>query len=339
MAELRELAFKRSVSCKRQTQEQVRAFVIGSLEKQESLKRLVYEEVVFELLSIIPPEYEYLQSLINAYSDEIAGYYDPDEDVYIMVEDLSRHKENLIMTHELEHALQDQHFSVEDVLDNSFPNDVLLARAALLEGDANVLMKQHHGVADCFSLLSESALSVMQKKIETSFHPSLPRSLALMMDFPYIYGERFVCTLLQRGGYSAVNRAFEHYPISTTEIMHPLLYPVRAKQFAVEPGEFFWKARKRFGAALYEDTLGEFGILSMFARFFSLEQAAELASGWRGDRLWLFEAEEDEWTLLWQLQWEDEAKALSFVQALKAQALRGARVEQEGVRVLVEIES
>ena len=43
--------------------------------------------------------------------------------------------------------------------------------------------------------------------------------------FPYQQGLEFVMTLLDKGGYAAVDAAFKNPPVSTEQILHPDQYP------------------------------------------------------------------------------------------------------------------
>jgi hypothetical protein len=76
---------------------------------------------------------------------QAAAYYDPDSDAfYVLAEDLSGMMLGTTYSHEIYHALQDQHFNLDEYLPSApgdeLNGDELLARQAVVEGEATYVM-------------------------------------------------------------------------------------------------------------------------------------------------------------------------------------------------------
>src|SRR3990170_5466823 len=124
---------KRSV----RTREEIREYVTRSMrEGQDRAKR--YADVrMLEALGLLPKGYPLEQKLIALLTEQIAGVYDPGEREFFIASWTEAAEQRVIMAHELTHALEDQHFHIEQwskaVKDN---DDAGFARDAVLEGSA-----------------------------------------------------------------------------------------------------------------------------------------------------------------------------------------------------------
>ena len=99
--------------------------------------------------------------------------------------------EEMILAHELTHALEDQHYglSTEPATD-----DRTLARQALYEGSATALMYAY--VGEHFSA-EETLGGLLSSAFEDS--GDLPPFIQAQLLFAYVGGEQFVSDLLRRG--------------------------------------------------------------------------------------------------------------------------------------------
>src|SRR5688572_29322625 len=136
-SELRGLKQLKKVPCKRQNKDAVEKSIRKLLHEKVSEHKLKSEERLFKMIGFIPADYDYEEGMIKLYKEQIAGYYDPAKDFYVMVEDQFGGEANqkIVAIHELTHALQDQHFDLERLIHNEeFASDTLLARSAMVEG-------------------------------------------------------------------------------------------------------------------------------------------------------------------------------------------------------------
>jgi hypothetical protein len=195
-----------------------------------------YEPDVAELdgrllaaLGVLEPGTDVRQLIIDAYGEQVAGFYDPETEELVVgaesgTERLGRVDE-LTLAHELQHALADQVFGLpdeEDVPDGL--EDDSLARQALIEGDATVTMSVYVQVgftqADRLALLGE--LGDLQTS--TVDATELPYLLQRSLEFPYVEGASFVGALVEAEGWSAVDDAYDDPPTSTAAILEPRRY-------------------------------------------------------------------------------------------------------------------
>ena len=68
---------------------------------------------------------------------QTGGYYDPQRDTFYVADWMDPAEQSDAIIHELTHALQDQHFRLDDFTQRIRGNtDAMLARSALVEGEA-----------------------------------------------------------------------------------------------------------------------------------------------------------------------------------------------------------
>jgi hypothetical protein len=269
---------------------------------------------ILELLGAIPEGTDLRGLLVTALSEQVAGFYDPEtEELVVGAEDPTSRVgriEEVTLAHELQHALADQRLGLPDLDDGD--DDAVLARLALVEGDATVTMQAY--VAAGFSpvdrlLVARESAELLARLDElTELPPYLERSLL----FPYEEGASFVATLLEDGGWEAVDRAYADPPTTTAGILFPERYLAGAESTLLPvaapdlPEPWTQERATTFGAAdllfLFEAPGGD--------RSRGLGDALALARAWRGGRL-------DLWT-------EGERSAVSIVVATDGTSLCGA---------------
>jgi len=322
---VRGLKIKKAVPCSLQQKTEVEEYLRSTLDKKVPSERIANEGKVYELLGLVPVGYDYLNNLIKLYTEQLGGYYDTENKRYVMASWLPAAMQMPIAVHELTHALQDQHFDLESLLDEKNDNsDSLLARSSLIEGDATAVMLDYaRRIGHERPLAKEGSVSAfMMQNITgamlTGSVSAAPSAIQAMVIFPYVSGLRFVHTVLKEGGYEAVNQTFKNLPVSSEQILHPELYLEKKKSFEVPPppNDSPVPALK-FAGAVYQDRLGEFVVSTLLATYISPLQASTAASGWGGDQLWLFRTAGQKNILVWRLLWDTEQDAGEFIEALK----------------------
>lgn len=273
----------------------------------EQLADLVAEEVsaytiedadldgrLLGLLGAVPPDTDLRELLVTAYSEQVAGYYDSEtEELVVGATDDGRRLSRLnevVLAHELEHALADQALGLPEVEDlGEGREDEVLARAALVEGDATVSMQQYAqvGLSVIDQLLIAREAAEMQGALGDL--TELPPYLQGSIEFPYTYGAEFVAALVTEGGWAAVDGAYADPPVSTAQILFPERYlggqePEEAPPTGTPPGA--WQAARTYG-------LGAADLLLLFGApggdpASALDDPRGAVAGWRGGeaRLW-----------------------------------------------------
>lgn len=256
-------------------------------------------EDIYKLTLLIPPEYNLTKSMEVFTVSWIAA--SAGDNIYIIKENFLNAGENArrVIAHELMHILQGQYFQ--------FPTpkylDERLARSALIEGDADL-------VADTYALKHNLKISKI-----TSIPLSDP-PLAIEY-FPYVYGERFIKKLYEKGGWALVNKAYVNLPESTEQIIFPEKFMAGER-----PKNVTLRLRKEY-EILHIDRMGPFYIYVLVASSFK-KVPINYIEGWTGDVLILAENSTHK-VLMWKTLWDYVIDAIKFYEALKNIALsRGA---------------
>jgi hypothetical protein len=272
---------------------------------------------VLALLGLVPTGTDLGEAVESTLSEAVAGYYDPRTQRLRIVkgaQTANRVLYEMVLAHELTHALEDQRFGFDlDAL--AAGGDRALAHTALIEGSATALMYRY--VEDRFGaeeLLGGLAASAFQGT------GNLPPFLTAQLVFPYTAGERFVGRLLEvgNGGWKVVDAAL-HFrpPASTEQVLHPDAYlrveqprRVSLRGPVAELGEG-WRPALR-------STFGEWQTQKLLALAGGSGSAAA-AEGWGGDRYALLERG-DERALVMRWRWDSRRDEREFAAALRAWA-------------------
>jgi hypothetical protein len=220
---LRGLEFKASVEREFLSPEQMQKRVAGkSMSKHP--RKIRFETKVLASLGVVEPGID-IERMIKKYSStQVSGYYMPGKKK-LVVEKKSgelRAEDEVVVAHELEHALADQNFDFPRLnVPDPERGDELLATRALIEGDATLTMQQYALAAlDPEEQQKVFALPEGGAKEAAKIPYALEKSFA----FPYNEGSLFICDLYLNGGWDAVNEAYRNPPSSTSQILFPDRY-------------------------------------------------------------------------------------------------------------------
>ncbi len=221
-------------------------------------------ERLYKALGLLPADADLKQMQLDMLSAGVAGFYRDDEKkMYVVSRTGSLSAEDKVTyAHEYTHALQDQHHTVfkdqQDALDAAFKDpkkvhdrsDWILARQAVYEGDATVLMS-HWLVGN---LTPEELASVMQGGASAAEQQavldSMPAILRETLLFPYTTGAFYVQAAQAAGGWPAVDDFYARMPESTEQILHPEKYAAGEAPVAVDvPGRPGHRSRDRLERA------------------------------------------------------------------------------------------
>ncbi len=238
-------------------------------------------------------------------------------------------KSESLMTHEMTHAMQDQHFDLAHLLlRRPYSFDKAEAVFAVVEGDAvSVQRRFEQGAAWDRVPLKEigqredERFTTYRTQIGSFFPPLLLETFI----FRYRDGVRFVEAVRRRDGQAGVNKLFQNPPASSEQVLHP------EKYFAGEqprPAKIDERMLAALGWRHITSTpLGEIGIRGVLLAGASAKDAVRSAAGWGGDTAYLFESREAGKTLFaWQTAWDTDADADEFFGAYNTllKAARGA---------------
>jgi hypothetical protein len=278
-------------------------------------------------IGLIEDSPKLLDAVLDFYATQVVAFYDPDTRRFFVVRgaeavagaDSEELAQGLIFSHELTHALQDEHLRLADrVKALKEDGDRSLALQCLLEGEATLVMirvalREIPGASEevedqMAPLLTVGALE------RGSVSADVPEFFVDQLFFPYAEGTAFVRAAVKKGGWAEIDRLWRNPPESTSEILHGAPYPPPARNLlpsnvaTLAPGQ----------RLSYTDTLGEWTIRFLLGRSLTDEEASAGASGWRGDRIAYFvSGSERKMGYLWKLRFESAAAAARFETALR----------------------
>ncbi|MEY4668023.1 MAG: hypothetical protein RL518_722 [Pseudomonadota bacterium] len=306
-AKLRALEPRASVPCIVRSRTDIEAFLRQTIAEKFPEETLAMEELWYQALGIVPDDYPYEQEIVQAYVQQIGGYYDPDRKEFVMLDTMAEQLQEPVAVHELTHALQDQLFGLVDFLDpKARESDELMSRAALVEGDATAIMQ------DFMSSSTATSSKRWQKRGFSDTSLQVPEALERILLFPYFEGLSFVRYVQRHGGLAALNAAFSSPPKTSREIVHPEQFVDRSFLPQPLPVDQVESPRERT-TRLYSDTVGEFAVSALLGvALSSKERGARCAQGWRRDRLAIFQEENRNRVVSWMSEWESNNESVEF---------------------------
>lgn len=249
-------------------------FLEGLLDDFEDDEDLEGVNATLRALKLVPPGFDLEEELRGTLESGVVGYYDPDAALlYVRGSSLTPFVE-VTLVHELVHALQDQHFGLEGLLEIE-DDEAFSGAQALVEGDAELVAREY-----LFTLSFEEQ-SQLLAEAESFLGPAAENGggvdvLDAVLGFPYIHGPEFVGALVERRGYDRVDAAFDDPPRSTEQILHPDAY-----LFGEDPLEV--EAPDAGGEVVDDGSIGEFLLGYLLDPGGGDDGAVEAAEGWGGD--------------------------------------------------------
>jgi beta-lactam-binding protein with PASTA domain len=326
---IRELDAKDDVPYREISRKRFRQEVEAQFDEENPARRVASEEAFLTRLGLIPEGMDLREALLDLYESQVAAFYDPKTGTMTVIGDQGEFgaADRLFISHEYDHALQDQHWHLDEVMDlKPSQGDRALARLSLIEGDATNVMYQwalENLGPDDISELSNDVSSMDQTLLN-----DMPAILRRQLEMPYVEGQAFVAALRQAGGWDAVNDAWERLPASTEQILHPDRYPsdrpanIELPDIQAAMGDG-WTLR-------YTMTLGELGMRVLLANGGSESDIAPAAEGWGGDRLMMVDGPGDTWVIVWQTAWDSADDAQEFVDTASLDSVRGVHAVLPG---------
>lgn len=289
MSELRALPVKTPVQVDTLNRQQLEKALIAQIERDVPPERIAAESDLYKHLGLLPADFDYRSFLISLYTEQIGGYYDPKTRQLRLVKDNLTGLENeMLIAHELVHALQDQHFELQQYLDPEARNDDrTLAQMALIEGDATAAatefvqqrleQKPLRGLLDSFSsLLSAARMSTGFKTFN-----SAPAFIRESMLFPYQQGTQFISEFRSKGwSWQDMAELYDRPPACTRHILHPQDYLNQIEPITLPD---LLTAHLATAQQRASNVLGELGYQQILKHHLGATQARAAVKGWRGD--------------------------------------------------------
>ncbi|MFC7018709.1 MULTISPECIES: Hvo_1808 family surface protein [Haloarcula] len=208
---IRDLEFEESVPVRVVSRAAYRNRSGGSAD--ETLGR--FDNAKFEALFLVGEDRDAIAAQDRQFGASVLGYYSPSASAIVLVTETETPRlSERTLAHELVHALQDQHV---DLASDARTRDAVQGRNGLLEGDATTVGARYAercgGPWDCLERPARGGGGARHF------------GLNVLEYFPYSDGPGLVATLRERGGWAAVNDAYDDVPDSAAEVIDPSKYP------------------------------------------------------------------------------------------------------------------
>ena len=341
----------------------LRSQVAAEVRKELPPEELRAVEAGLEAFGLIPQGLDLERYYPELLLSQVVGYYDPERKYLSVVHregsllgpaggNIGEEEklEEMVLVHELTHALQDQHFDLRSFIEPDLLSDAATARLALVEGDAAVTMFEFYlgmpvtsipGAAEALSSLAGSSGELMEASPDLPGARELagaPAWLRDMLLFSYLEGYSFCVSVRQKGGQVLLDRAFrDDPPRSSEQVLHPeKWHTLRDDPVAIAMPSL--SGRLPGFRKVSEGELGEVGIRILLREAGKDADRAKIAdiaaAGWGGDRFAVYE-KDGRRVLAWVTEWDTEADARELLAAAKALG-RDWRAELTGpLRVVI----
>ena len=368
IADLRELDWKQPVRVEVADRETVEKYLKERMEAMDSPEEFAASERMAKILGLVPPDADLEELLVAFLDDQAGGFYDPISKGFYLMEGVDGAMAESIVAHELVHALDDQHFDLDELLiARKDDGDRAAALHAVMEGGA--LAIQNAWMMEFMDFEQIAAASAAAEEQSRTMLEA-PEFVWKPLLGSYFAGAGFVSHPEGGGGMMGsldaddLNAAFLDPPVSTEQVLHPELYWDREPREGPRELDIEFAPTGGFTVAL-EETFGELalhvltdperdrrGDANPMLMMQAMRFTGAATEGWGADRVVLFERETEAGlasVLLLVTLWDTERDAEEFEVALQdvrsrladgAQAFGpgegGADVVREGDRVVLE---
>jgi len=343
----RGLKLKQPVAMGQLGRNELKAKVLDEFAKELPPEKIDPLQRTLKAFDLIPGDMNLGKYYPELLTSQIGGYYDPHAKYLVLVKGkegmlgaaaekrfgpkLMKKMEETVLVHEINHAIQDQHFNLETFGHDGSLSDEACAKLALVEGDATLVMygymlglpmERMPGIEMLHETANRDTMDLVGAMPEMPGAEELAKAPAYLREnltFSYIQGLYFCIRLRQTGGQRLLDYAFQKDPPRSTEqIMHPEKWleqrddPVKIEfpdLTAALPGY-----QKVSGG-----TWGEFNIrLQLFERLGKAgrNQSEIAAAGWGGDAFAQYAKGKEE-VVLWITEWDTPKDAEEFATLAK----------------------
>jgi hypothetical protein len=298
--------------------EALKTFNAENFEKDNPPDYVAANERMYKAFGLMPADQSLKTLFLDLIDSQVAGFYRPDDKSLYVVSRTGtiNGADKITFAHEYDHALQDANFDVfaehQQLLDET---DRALARAAVYEGDATLLMIVWAGA----NMTPQEFADVQAAGTDPESVAVLERTPPILVEsllFPYTAGQAFILPMQTAGGWTAVDAVYKDLPRSTEQILHPDKYRDAEEPVDVQLPATLAADMGQGWAETAQDTFGEFQ-LGVWLRESGMRasDASAAAAGWGGDRLAVLNGPDDAWAVVMRSTWDSDADADAFQQA------------------------
>ncbi len=316
------------------TREALGELIKKQMSGEPQIKKLAQQKKLLVKLGLVERSFDYEKAVFDFYTNATQGLYEPKAKTLYILEGVKSVEvqgvPNIVVLHEVVHALQDQNYGLEKMIERD-SSDATEAVTAVVEGSATLFMferffkslkslfEQHaqtSTVAQVNFDLSSFVMDMMLAQAKSVRHEDRPVVFMEEILFPYVMGGKFMDYEVKKNGWIHVKEVLADPPLSTEQILHPEKYfmfpdkpvPVQLDITLVPEGY----------SVVTSDTLGEFSIYLFLKNKLDELSAQSAAGGWGGDRYILCERSDNgALALIIDSRWDSEKDAEEFFSIYK----------------------
>jgi len=305
------LEFKYSPNVAVKTRAEVNEYLQRKMAAEFPPEEISRISLAYRLLRLIPADLDLESILVDLYTEQVVGFYDPATDTLYVVTGSDQLGLNLIVAHELVHALQAQHVNLDSILSSRGDNDRQMAAQAVFEGQgvlASLMAIMPDRSVDVIGEMWQQVRSSMRQQQEgMPVLGSAPLILRETLIFPYLEGADFVRWFTEE--HPGAQPYDSRMPVSTEQILDPGRYRAGDQPVRLQ----FPDA----GPVTYQDGLGQMEMRIFVTELTgSASSAQEAVEDWGGDRYAVYRAGNDH-GIVWWTVWDTEAAAQRFADLLR----------------------
>lgn len=330
----RGLKFKSKVEIKISNKKEVKQFLEENIARELPPEELQKMNELLVFVGLLEPGIDLKKELVNFVGEAGAGFYDQYGKRLILVEEVASKSgllafvvrrdimNELILAHELTHAIDDQNFDLQKTMERYKDNDDAATAmhwveegASTIVGFAHLLQKPSTDERVLAIVRQFNSMNTMSFKSE---YPDTPEVLKDVLLSPYEKGSNFVMYHLKTSkGWDNVNEMYSGKPISTEMILHP----ERSNMKGYLPIEVklpeLPKATVGSLEKMEDNVTGEFMTHLILERFVSWEEARRASDGWGGDLYAIYntKGKPRKFLMWWLSKWDTEKDAVEFSSA------------------------
>jgi hypothetical protein len=304
------------------TRDELRVELLAQFDEEYPQEERDEDNATLRALGLLEPDQDVAELQLQLLGDQVLGFYDDVEKRMVVVtEEGLDALAKFTYAHEYAHALQDAAFGIDSLdRDAEGEDDRGLARTALLEGDASVVM-----LAWAFQHLTPEELLEISStpQPDTAGIPSwMVESLVV---FPYEQGLLWAGALAvdpTNPDFTALDDAYADPPDSTEQIIDITKWDPREDPVQVEAPDL--AGALGGGWTEVDDTPIGQAFIGMILEYHGLprDQALDAASGWGGDRAVVAAGPGEAFAVAWRLAFDTPADAGEFAEAYRTAAGR-----------------
>src|SRR5262245_36949694 len=193
--ELRGLKFEKSVSVEKADDAVARGHFEDRMRTYWPEPQMRVEQEAYIELGLMPGRTDLKGSVLEALKEQAAGYYDPERNAFVVLDDMPGSMASIIVAHELTHALDDQHFGIDRLIDAAGSDSEKSGGvAAVVEGSGTLVMTMFT-VREMTAgrLTAEGTREIQESEAgQAKVLKTTPQVVQRILVGPYMLGMRFL---------------------------------------------------------------------------------------------------------------------------------------------------